>query len=473
MKRFFVMLCLLGIILSGCTMPKPQANDTTSAIKSFDDCVSAGYPVLESYPRQCKTPDGRTFVSQKDRFEIDTNLSCVSDADCLLVNSELGFSCCWAGACEPIDYSQDKWIAINRAWYEAGRASYCPVEKDCGPAPGCAVQSINENYMANCSANKCTKLPNITNLHELKLRCCDECRASFSRSPVGVGPGGAMCGQFTTAQPLSGECGDFFGRYPMSAAECGVTSVPELPNDTVNLTPGVCNDLQRNGDMEDKLNVILLPSHHYSNMTKFAYDAAGFREALFEFPFYEENRAKINIFFMAETSPSDGCELAGNTTPWCNITAMRSLASDCGYDQERGDQLVVLFDDSVVSAPYARGEDADNILFIGSDAKGIFVHEFSHSFGDLGDTYDGSWNNTIDPPYPNCASDTPGFTCSDKWGDLIGTGSGDQLVGCYQNCHAENWYRPTLAGDVMRDSSKKFYDPVALKHIEQLMAEYH
>lgn len=29
---------------------------------SFEDCVSAGYPVMESYPEQCKTPDGRTFT---------------------------------------------------------------------------------------------------------------------------------------------------------------------------------------------------------------------------------------------------------------------------------------------------------------------------------------------------------------------------------------------------------------------------
>ncbi len=32
------------------------------SISSFEDCVQAGYPVMESYPRQCKTPEGRTFV---------------------------------------------------------------------------------------------------------------------------------------------------------------------------------------------------------------------------------------------------------------------------------------------------------------------------------------------------------------------------------------------------------------------------
>ncbi len=33
-------------------------------IKSFNDCLNAKYPIMESYPRQCKTPDGRTFVEE-------------------------------------------------------------------------------------------------------------------------------------------------------------------------------------------------------------------------------------------------------------------------------------------------------------------------------------------------------------------------------------------------------------------------
>lgn len=33
----------------------------TSRVNSYADCVAAGYPVLDSYPEQCQTPDGRTF----------------------------------------------------------------------------------------------------------------------------------------------------------------------------------------------------------------------------------------------------------------------------------------------------------------------------------------------------------------------------------------------------------------------------
>ncbi|PIT92664.1 MAG: hypothetical protein COU08_01560 [Candidatus Harrisonbacteria bacterium CG10_big_fil_rev_8_21_14_0_10_42_17] len=36
-----------------------QPNDT---ITDFDSCVAAGNPILESYPEQCRTPDGMNFV---------------------------------------------------------------------------------------------------------------------------------------------------------------------------------------------------------------------------------------------------------------------------------------------------------------------------------------------------------------------------------------------------------------------------
>jgi hypothetical protein len=33
-------------------------------INNFEDCVTAGNSVMESYPRQCKTVDGKTFVEE-------------------------------------------------------------------------------------------------------------------------------------------------------------------------------------------------------------------------------------------------------------------------------------------------------------------------------------------------------------------------------------------------------------------------
>ena len=33
-------------------------------INSFEDCVADGNPVMESYPRQCRTEDGKHFVEE-------------------------------------------------------------------------------------------------------------------------------------------------------------------------------------------------------------------------------------------------------------------------------------------------------------------------------------------------------------------------------------------------------------------------
>jgi hypothetical protein len=35
-------------------------------VNSFGECVDAGYPVMESYPRQCRTPDDRTFTEGEE-----------------------------------------------------------------------------------------------------------------------------------------------------------------------------------------------------------------------------------------------------------------------------------------------------------------------------------------------------------------------------------------------------------------------
>lgn len=43
--------------------PNPQNNTTPIVqINSFEECVAAGNAVMESYPRQCNTPDGKHFV---------------------------------------------------------------------------------------------------------------------------------------------------------------------------------------------------------------------------------------------------------------------------------------------------------------------------------------------------------------------------------------------------------------------------
>src|SRR3989338_7748710 len=39
-----------------------------AAITNFQECADAGYPIMESYPEQCATPDGRTFLNEASRI---------------------------------------------------------------------------------------------------------------------------------------------------------------------------------------------------------------------------------------------------------------------------------------------------------------------------------------------------------------------------------------------------------------------
>ena len=50
-----------------CTCPEGRCFDgtrCTQQIRNFEECAAAGYPVMESYPRQCRVPGGPTFVEE-------------------------------------------------------------------------------------------------------------------------------------------------------------------------------------------------------------------------------------------------------------------------------------------------------------------------------------------------------------------------------------------------------------------------
>lgn len=54
----FALMAIGGAAYLAITSPKK----TEILVDSFEACAKAGYPVMESYPEQCKTPDGKTYV---------------------------------------------------------------------------------------------------------------------------------------------------------------------------------------------------------------------------------------------------------------------------------------------------------------------------------------------------------------------------------------------------------------------------
>ena len=53
-----------------------------------------------------------------------------------------------------------------------------------------------------------------------KTKCCEECKTAFSKSPVGIGPEAAMCGNFSSGQSVSANCKILFENDPMSVSSC-------------------------------------------------------------------------------------------------------------------------------------------------------------------------------------------------------------------------------------------------------------
>jgi hypothetical protein len=58
----FFGILFVGFV-QGSKREKEVKNDTD--ISSFADCVAAGNPIMESYPEQCNTPDGKHFVNEE------------------------------------------------------------------------------------------------------------------------------------------------------------------------------------------------------------------------------------------------------------------------------------------------------------------------------------------------------------------------------------------------------------------------
>lgn len=75
----FLFVCVAMVIV---LYRQQEKSDKLSKIQTFQDCAAAGYPIMESYPRQCSLPNGKFFV------ETVTSQECRNFEDC-----GAGFGC--------------------------------------------------------------------------------------------------------------------------------------------------------------------------------------------------------------------------------------------------------------------------------------------------------------------------------------------------------------------------------------------
>ena len=103
---------LVLLVASGIVWLLVKKDAPQPIIATFEDCAAAGYPILETYPEQCRTPDGKSFtkvvkanetefgspvtlrLNEKAEFSdgLTATLVAINDSRC-----KTGVVCIWAG----------------------------------------------------------------------------------------------------------------------------------------------------------------------------------------------------------------------------------------------------------------------------------------------------------------------------------------------------------------------------------------
>ena len=120
-----ILLMIFILILIVIIFYIPSLNENNVKITNFEECAAAGFPVMESYPRQCRDAEGNLFVEDiyttpeevKGGYAYLRSLSCmVETTRCVSKiayryfgelssrlpyprNAEAGYSYCVAASC--------------------------------------------------------------------------------------------------------------------------------------------------------------------------------------------------------------------------------------------------------------------------------------------------------------------------------------------------------------------------------------
>jgi len=112
--------------------------DNQEDINNFDECTKAGYPILESYPRQCKI-ENKTFTEEHCIDKDTKNILSLADAKQIAIESECGDTLKDTYVCN--ENTGTYWIDLN-------------IEKQ-GCNPACVIDIITREGVINW---RCTGL---------------------------------------------------------------------------------------------------------------------------------------------------------------------------------------------------------------------------------------------------------------------------------------------------------------------------
>ncbi|HEY4512024.1 MAG TPA: hypothetical protein VJH55_04270 [Candidatus Paceibacterota bacterium] len=82
-----IVLLLVVVTVGSYYLVQGKEQKNITEVSSFEECAQAGYPIMESYPEQCRTPDGKNFVKKvepiippTDEGDENEQVACTMDA---------------------------------------------------------------------------------------------------------------------------------------------------------------------------------------------------------------------------------------------------------------------------------------------------------------------------------------------------------------------------------------------------------
>ncbi len=126
-RLIVIVLGLTAVVAILLSISSYGAQMRMGAISNFEECAAAGNPIMESYPEQCRTPDGRTFVR-----DISNDTSNGGDE---IVFNGCAVAGCSGQLCVSADEAGDIVTTCEyRAEYACHKEAYCGPQADgkCG-----------------------------------------------------------------------------------------------------------------------------------------------------------------------------------------------------------------------------------------------------------------------------------------------------------------------------------------------------
>jgi hypothetical protein len=173
---------------------------------------------------------------------------------------------------------------------------------------------------------------------------------------------------------------------------------------------------------------------------------------------YAENMSRMNFYYVNQIFNLNCRGIAFPTL--CSVVKTKQAAAACPHSQ------VIVFTSTGNGGlgPWGTG-------YAFMSAAWLVVHEFSHSFGALGDEYMYMQPEPSPVEFPNCTktpSQSETIACPAwSWAENV---SSD--IGCYKGCGWRNLYRPTAESCLLRNAELYNYDAVCHKHIEDKLLQY-